>query len=170
MARASRAPRDAVWMADGVIAANWAPASPVTGRLDAFVWQQPAERLGAEIPYAPAASAEKDWTLDWVQAGGEVARPPSGDPAELVQAGESAEEEKPEASASAVPAAEKETARAELAPSVTPKPATENAAAAAHGSPAIQKVVFPLSGAPDDPGLEDLDKRKKRADFFSNGT
>jgi HemY protein len=167
-ARASRAPRDAVWMADGMIAADWAPASPVTGRLDAFVWQQPAERPSAEIPYAPAPSAEKDWTLDWVQAGGELPRPSSEDAAEPTQAEEPAEDEKP--NAVAVTPVQEEAAKPEPAKPVTPKLATENPPAAANGSPAIQKVVFPLPGAPDDPGLEELDKRKKRADFFSGGS
>jgi HemY protein len=53
LARASRAPRDAVWMADGVAAETWAPASPVTGKLDAFVWQRPPERPGLAIPLHP---------------------------------------------------------------------------------------------------------------------
>ena len=42
LARAARAPRDPVWIADGVVSDRWAPISPVTGRLDAFVWQRPA--------------------------------------------------------------------------------------------------------------------------------
>lgn len=44
MARALRAPRDPVWMADGKILDEWAPVSPVTGELDAVKWQIPAER------------------------------------------------------------------------------------------------------------------------------
>jgi HemY protein len=49
LARSARAPRDPVWMADGVAAARWAPVSPMTGRLDAFVWQKPLDRLATEI-------------------------------------------------------------------------------------------------------------------------
>lgn len=45
LARASRAPHDPAWVADGVVSDHWLPASPVTGRLDAFVWQRPIERL-----------------------------------------------------------------------------------------------------------------------------
>lgn len=45
LARASRARRDPAWVADGVIADAWAPVSPVTGALDAFVWMSPAEQL-----------------------------------------------------------------------------------------------------------------------------
>jgi HemY protein len=43
LARAVRAPRDPVWMADGVIASEWAPISPVTGTLDAFEWRTPPD-------------------------------------------------------------------------------------------------------------------------------
>lgn len=43
LARAVRAPRDPVWMADGVIAEEWSPISPVTGMLDAFEWRTPPD-------------------------------------------------------------------------------------------------------------------------------
>jgi HemY protein len=60
LARAARAPRDPLWIADGVASATWAPVSPVTGRLDAFVWRAPPNTLGpvetAEEPEAEAAS------------------------------------------------------------------------------------------------------------------
>jgi HemY protein len=59
LARASRAPRDAVWMADGIAAEAWAPASPVTGKLDAFVWQRPPERPGLAIPLHPIEEARE---------------------------------------------------------------------------------------------------------------
>ena len=45
LARAARAPRDPAWIADGVVSDRWAPVSPVTGRLDAFVWQAPPDLL-----------------------------------------------------------------------------------------------------------------------------
>ncbi|PSC04718.1 hypothetical protein SLNSH_11470, partial [Alsobacter soli] len=53
LARASRAPRDPAWIADGVIADRWAPVSPVTGRLDAFTWGTPVEQI--EAPAEPPA-------------------------------------------------------------------------------------------------------------------
>ncbi|MGA0597027.1 heme biosynthesis protein HemY [Enterovirga sp. CN4-39] len=46
LARAAHAPRDKAWIADGVVSETWAPVSPVTGRLDAFVWETPPEVLG----------------------------------------------------------------------------------------------------------------------------
>ena len=48
-ARASRAPRDKAWVADGVACDEWAPVSPSSGKLDAFRWQAPAERLSAPV-------------------------------------------------------------------------------------------------------------------------
>lgn len=54
LARAARAPLDPAWIADGIVYDAWAPASPTTGRLDAFVWQAPAERLGPTMDAMPA--------------------------------------------------------------------------------------------------------------------
>lgn len=48
LARASRAPRDPAWLADGVISDTWSPVSPVSGRLDAFVWGTPSEQIAAQ--------------------------------------------------------------------------------------------------------------------------
>jgi HemY protein len=59
LARGSRAPRDPVWIADGVVSKSWLPMSPVTGRLDAFEWKPPpdsAQHLTEEgKPNIPAA-------------------------------------------------------------------------------------------------------------------
>ncbi|MEW9805870.1 heme biosynthesis protein HemY [Mesorhizobium sp. ZMM04-5] len=49
LAMAVRAPRDPAWVADGFVSDRWAPVSPVTGRLDAFEWRAPVERLGQLI-------------------------------------------------------------------------------------------------------------------------
>jgi len=45
LARASRAPRNAAWIADGLVSDHWAAVSPVTGRLDAFRWMYPQESI-----------------------------------------------------------------------------------------------------------------------------
>jgi HemY protein len=55
LARASRAPRDAVWIADGHWSKQWAPVSPVTGKLDAFRWMQPKEALAGPVEEPPPA-------------------------------------------------------------------------------------------------------------------
>lgn len=41
LARAVKAPQDATWVADAVTYDDWAPVSPATGALDAFVWMVP---------------------------------------------------------------------------------------------------------------------------------
>jgi HemY protein len=53
LARASRAPRDPAWVADGMISDRWLPASPVTGHIDAFRWETPVERLAGAVEEAP---------------------------------------------------------------------------------------------------------------------
>ena len=45
LAKAAHAPRDPMWIADGIASERWAPVSPVTGHLDAFVWKAPTELL-----------------------------------------------------------------------------------------------------------------------------
>ncbi|MGO4571968.1 heme biosynthesis HemY N-terminal domain-containing protein [Microvirga sp. 2TAF3] len=61
LARATRAPRDPAWIADGVVSDQWAPISPVTGRLDAFVWQAPPDVLVApEIAMSDDVTADLD--------------------------------------------------------------------------------------------------------------
>ncbi|PSH66577.1 heme biosynthesis protein HemY [Phyllobacterium brassicacearum] len=51
LSRAVKAPRDPAWTADGYVSDRWAPASPVTGRLNAFEWKVPVEQLGPVIDY-----------------------------------------------------------------------------------------------------------------------
>ncbi|MCO6386982.1 heme biosynthesis HemY N-terminal domain-containing protein [Aliihoeflea sp. 40Bstr573] len=57
LGKAVRAPRDPVWVADGYVSDRWAPLSPVTGRLDAFEWRAPVERLGQVIEAGDEALA-----------------------------------------------------------------------------------------------------------------
>jgi HemY protein len=56
LARAARAPRDRAWVADGFVSDRWAPISPA-GKLDAFVWKTPEERLTATVEPSPAPIA-----------------------------------------------------------------------------------------------------------------
>lgn len=46
LSRAVNAAADAAWTADGIVSAEWAPTSPETGKLDAFVWQVPVTLIG----------------------------------------------------------------------------------------------------------------------------
>ncbi len=45
LSRAVRAPHDKVWIADGIVSANWAPVSPKTGRVDAYEWATPESAI-----------------------------------------------------------------------------------------------------------------------------
>lgn len=53
LARALKAQPDPAWTADGVVSEKWAPFSPVTGRIGAFEWRVPVERVGHVIEQAP---------------------------------------------------------------------------------------------------------------------
>lgn len=65
LARALKAPQDKAWVADGIVSAEWQPASPVTGKLDAFQWTSPGSAIEEdgdliedslfEAPVLPAA-------------------------------------------------------------------------------------------------------------------
>jgi HemY protein len=62
MARALNAPPDPQWTADGFVSDRWLPVSPVSGRIDAFVWRVPltgaiaAPVIEPELP-APISAA-----------------------------------------------------------------------------------------------------------------
>ena len=158
LARSARAPRDPVWMADGVAAKQWAPVSPVTGRLDAFVWQTPPERLGADLE-AP------EWTRHWSLP----ARPPEPSDAKLIGDAvaapppENPAQEKDVAAPSAMAAAAMDPPRPALRPVPAGPSATTNEASSQtqassserQRAPRAQKVVFPMAGPPDDPGPDD---------------
>jgi HemY protein len=59
LSRAVQAPRDPAWTADGIIADEWEPVSPVTGRLDAFAWKVPVS-AAATVTTTEARSANAD--------------------------------------------------------------------------------------------------------------
>lgn len=123
LSRGSRAPRDAIWVADGHMSKVWAPISPVTGKLDAFRWMTPKEELTGPVEAPPpayeppvlAAASELDVLHD--------------DHAEIL------EPELPLAVEPAAAAIEAAAAAEPAPPAKTPQP-----------------VVFPLPSLPDDPG------------------
>src|SRR5436305_2119564 len=49
LSRAVRARREPAWTADGMVSDVWLPVSPATGRIDAFEWKTPVERIGGPI-------------------------------------------------------------------------------------------------------------------------
>jgi HemY protein len=126
--RAARAPHDPAWVADGVISDTWAPVSPQTGRIDAFVWETPKEQISAPehrraaLPHDLAAGPHQSLTL---RAG----------PAEHIE----------------VPALSAEqTDRPAASPTGDANPAPARGERSRQAGP----VIFPLAAAPDDPGAE----------------
>ncbi|WP_082653148.1 heme biosynthesis protein HemY [Aureimonas sp. AU22] len=87
MGRALHAPKDPIWTADGATNRDWAPVSPVTGRLDAFRWVSPPatpqvatlsepgsiRAIADHYPRSPATSVEASRP-----ALGEVTSSPAG--------------------------------------------------------------------------------------------
>lgn len=60
LARALTAPRDPIWVSDGVASPRWTPVSPVSGEIVPCEWKAPfemPEQLDADRPAATAATA-----------------------------------------------------------------------------------------------------------------
>lgn len=81
LAKAVRAPRDPAWVADGAVSDRWAPISPVTGRLDAFEWRVPVERVA---PGAHDALPLEIAELDQLEAQAETVTVDAHPPADAV--------------------------------------------------------------------------------------
>jgi HemY protein len=153
LARATRAPRDAAWVADGLVSDKWLPISPISGRLDAFVWTVPPATLGSQgahfeddvladldDPSAPLLEGKAEVAdAVTVPAAAGLAPPPASEPVKP----EPKVEPRPEPVAAAAPPPAEPVV--EIAPPTT-KPATPQAKPA--------PVVFPVAHAPDDPGPE----------------
>lgn len=136
LARGSRAPSDAAWIADGIISSQWAPISPVTGKLDAFEWRQPDERLDY-IEAMPQIPEE-------IETKGAPAALSAPEPIGEGEGHENVAEEKEDGSGGdAVPVVAETSAETETA-----QPRRARRAAAA------RPVMFPQPVPPDDPGTE----------------
>ncbi len=144
LAKALRAPRDPAWVADGFVSERWAPISPVTGKLDAFEWRTPIERLAQVI------EGEEDFTPPAIPAP-EPEVPLRGDAATMqepvvieVDAGQSPLSDKP-----VTPGPEEAVSpKPAEAAAVAGKPVPENAAA-------VEERETPIAPpSPDDPGVE----------------
>ena len=150
LARASRAALDPAWMADGVVYDEWAPASPTTGRLDAFRWQVPAERPGMVMDALPP---RRDPALSATAL--QAALPPARDASLSVP-----EAAAPEPYPAAAVAREADPApSAALAPTiVVPSPlaeATPSDEPAPVPAPTVPALAEPSPAAPVVPDMED---------------
>lgn len=131
LGRAARAPRDAAWIAEGVIADEWMPVSPIDGRLDAFRWGRPAETIAhhQHPDIVPPPGAEDAVLADIAEKEAAplpapAAPEPAAAPVDTTDQGAPTKADAP-------------------APQKQPRPVTPPS-----------EVVFPLAAAPDDPGSE----------------
>lgn len=59
LSRAVRAPRDPIWVSDGVASPRWTPVSPVSGEIVPCEWKTPFEMISEEpIPVVAAPAAQ----------------------------------------------------------------------------------------------------------------
>jgi HemY protein len=101
LARAVHAPRDPAWTADGVVSDTWAPASPVTGALDAFQWRVPVE----EPDMAASVTGTSSSLDDLMQLDSVIASMPDVDTTIDAQAAEAPAPAEPEVRAPPKPSA-----------------------------------------------------------------
>lgn len=138
-ARAVRAGRDPAWIADGVVSDHWAPISPVTGKLDAFVWAVPPG-----VSSTPILEHEADRVVAAIAAARESeerkARELAAAPPPLIA--EPAE---------ADPSAEKPASGSAPAPAESPPVPPAEAAAAPGAGDAGAALPKPAAPAPADP-------------------
>jgi HemY protein len=84
LARAVNAAPDPAWTADGHISDRWEPASPISGRLDAFEWRVPttgvlsaAPVIELEPPAAPIVMTPTPPLESEAKDGGDITLPPA---------------------------------------------------------------------------------------------
>jgi HemY protein len=154
LARAVRAPRDPAWVADGVVADHWAPLSPVTGRLDAFEWKVPVERLTQTIEQLDAEEPATEQALIEANEGPE--------PYEVVETIEAEVVEEAPAPAETTAAAEPETETETPADTRPPLPANDAVPRDFNAEEASDPATMPL---PDDPGVDPDDEKKNARRF-----
>lgn len=168
LSRATRAPRDAAWVADGLVSDTWMPVSPISGRLDAFVWTVPPATLGSHAPGLDDVLADLEDSTPLIEAKAEPVAPEAAATAAV------APPPAPPAPAPSAPAAVVDLPKqeAQVAPEPMPavppvpapvaetnpepkKPQTEPVAAAALDG-RLKPVIFPVAHAPDDPGPDEV--------------
>jgi HemY protein len=169
LARSVHAERDPAWTADGVVADQWSPVSPVTGALDAFAWRVPVSNF--DQPGA-ALIAERMDAL--VRLG---TNPSLSPPTTAAQREPATVEIVPEKAKVAQPSQTKRTAddwlhddddqsphtrngsgpKSVIAKPPATKPSTDSVTVSKLAPKSGATATLALPRAPDDPGLEPLD-------------
>lgn len=137
MLRAVRAAHDPAWTADGYVSDRWRPVSPVSGRLDAFLWVTPVAALPSDKNRSIESAALEEALL----------AAPHVVPAPLATA--AVADNSPVASAAmpAAPASAAPLVNGAQPPVFRPRPADDAAQSASI------PAVIPILRAPDDPGV-----------------
>jgi HemY protein len=144
LARAVKAQPDPTWSADGYVSEKWAPFSPVTGRIGAFEWRVPVERIGQLIEQTPqtVATGEPERIAPVI-----AAKQPVADIVDV----------EPTPAAAPVPANDRFPTPAPTAPAPqktafveTPPPAADK--------PRVETPVSAEPPIPDDPGVDPDDE------------
>ena len=182
LARATRAPRDAAWVADGLVSDHWMPVSPITGRLDAFVWTVPPATLGSRTQAIDDVLFDLDDSTKLIEIKPESVT--TIEPAAVAAPPAPKEEPKQEPTVTAAPAVQP---KEELQPASEPLPPVQMAAepvkpvdakpvetrpletksaAPARESAPPKPVIFPVSHAPDDPGPDDEPPQEPKKSGF----
>nr|WP_269152395.1 heme biosynthesis HemY N-terminal domain-containing protein [Xanthobacter oligotrophicus] len=181
-ARAVRAHRDPAWIADGVVSDAWAAVSPVSGKLDAFVWEVPpgvsatpileheAERVKAAIAAVRASEEAKALETKASEAKAQEAALAAAVAEASARSGAQVDifvpapppepvaekaQEPTEVAAPPAPSTPAPTkpAPAPVSPEPTPAPAPAPATAAnGKGKPSRPAPIVALPPLPDDPG------------------
>jgi HemY protein len=168
--RAVRALHDPVWTADGYVSSTWRPVSPVSGRLDAFVWQTPV----AALPSDKNATIEPSPFEEAMLAPPAPQREPSA-----LLANEASAEPAVVPSEPAPPAPQDNSPVITLAPEPVPaaSPVASSPAEPPQAAPLFRSrqdlpkvtpssvpAVIPIVRAPDDPGIDDEGPRDEFAE------
>ena len=144
LSKAVRAPRDPAWVADGYVSEHWMPFSPITGKLDAFEWRAPMERLAQVIELDEPEPEKK--AVPRITVSEDMKKPAEASKPELV----------PETAAAAVAAAP-----IAAMPAIEPAPA----AAPAEAANAAEPTQPTLAHMPDDPGVDPSEHEKASRRF-----
>jgi len=162
LAKAVRAPRDAVWTAEGYTSKIWLPASPVTGDIDVFEWKIPVEQLQVSHETIDIGDLAEPLKILLVEKVEEVEEIAAQEPAEVIDPVVNQKASHPE-DVKTEPGVEEDKlvevspvgngTKVELEEVDVPNP--ENSAIETQPVEDQPKTtVFPLQRRPDDPGVD----------------
>lgn len=132
LARASRAPRDPAWVADGVVSDDWAPVAPVSGRIGGWEWREPPQALETHLRaridanrFEPASTPDPVPTLIEIPQDQPPAAPVAPTEAAAVSASGTADVASIPAEAPAAPASQPPSGAASFQPIIPDDPGPE---------------------------------------------